>query len=163
MNSIKSLLLALAVIVASAVLSAAQVTIEVTPAGQPSADEIDDALINEVFTPITDQLNLSATQKLRIASIIRNAITVSDPLFDRLDRLDYQLFKAAMANPADEKRIGELTREEAQLLGQTVTLKSRAKVAVYRVLSPDQRALVAAMLQAKAFGNAGVTNNDEQY
>ena len=76
MKAPKSFLLALAMIMASAGFAAAQSSIEVKPgASRPTTNlinEQDNEIVNEVFSPITGRLNLTAAQKFR--TIIADAV-----------------------------------------------------------------------------------------
>lgn len=72
----KSLFLALSIIAASAGLAAAQVTIEVKPGVQKhpanlTAEQDDNEIVRQVFSPITDQLNLTAEQRAVVADQFR--------------------------------------------------------------------------------------------
>ena len=88
MQAPKLLFLAVTIIAASAGLTAAQVTIDVKPGVPPqtnnAAAEQNDDIVNEVFSPITDRLNLTAGQKFRIANIATATMLQADPLFSSL-------------------------------------------------------------------------------
>ncbi len=70
MNPLKSLLLAISIISGSAGASAAQVIIGVQPKAQEQGNGLNvqrdyNALLQEIFAPITDELNLTNEQKLK--------------------------------------------------------------------------------------------------
>ena len=148
MRIIKSLFFAVSIIVSSAAVDAAQVTIRAEPKTQQQTgtqnNERDySALVREVFAPITDELRLSSEQKLRIVAIVTGAVIRAEPLMDKLDELDDQLNEAALVSPVDETRIRQLSAQEAEVMGEIVAMKARAKAGMYQVLTPQQRALVA--------------------
>jgi hypothetical protein len=139
--------LALAFIVSVGGVSAsAQVIIRVQPnSGEPalnSNNDFDSALVSEVFAPITEQLNLTTQQKLKIAAIVTATMLEADPLMEKLDQLDTQLDEAALAEPFDEARIRELSGRQSELMGQIIAMKTRAKARMYQLLDPEQRAMV---------------------
>lgn len=151
----KLLFLTLSIIAASAGLTAAQVTINVKPGAQQQtanlADEQDDNdIVSSVFSPITDKLNLTAGQKFRIANIATATMLQADPLFQQLDELDDQLSVAAFTGRLDESQIRQLAEKQAALLSQIISLKARAKMSFFRVLTTEQRAVVADQFRARA-------------
>jgi Spy/CpxP family protein refolding chaperone len=161
----KSLFLTLTIIAASAGSSAAQVTIDVKPGVQQqtanSAGEQDDNdIVRNVFSPITDQLNLTAGQKFRIANIATATMLQADPLFQQLDELDDQLSAAAFTGRLDESQIRQLSEKQAALLSQVISMKARAKMSFYRVLTTEQRAIVADQFRLRtAEGSLGSISN----
>jgi hypothetical protein len=101
MNAAKSLFLAGSIIAASAMLTAAQVIIELKPkaAEQPtaaSAEQDPNDLVNEVFSPITGALNLTPNQKFRIANIAAATMLTAEPLFQQLDDLGRSAFRSGL-------------------------------------------------------------------
>jgi Spy/CpxP family protein refolding chaperone len=145
----KTKLLFLASIIAvSAVSGAAQIKIEVKPAPQQQtanidADTEDTDIVHQVFSPITDRLNLTAEQKSRITSIATTTMLLADPLFQQLDELDDQLSAAAFTGRLDESQIRQLSEKQGTVLSQIISMKARAKMSFYRILTAEQRALVA--------------------
>ena len=112
MKALKLLFLALTIIAAGAGLTAAQVTIDIKP-GAPRqtanlAAEEDNDLINEIFSPVTERLNLSASQKFRIANIATATMLQAGPLFQQLDDLEDQLSEAAFTGQLDESKIKQV-------------------------------------------------------
>jgi Spy/CpxP family protein refolding chaperone len=142
----KSILLAIALVTASAIGSSAQV-IDAKRKPQPEISKPDAArdyneLVREVFAPVTDRLNLTNEQKLRIVSIVSGTVLMAEPLFDQLDQLDDQLSTAVLLEVLDEAKIQQLSDREGRVMSQIIGMKARAKAGIYRVLTPDQRALV---------------------
>ena len=161
----KSLFLTLSIITASASFAAAQVIIDVKPGAQQqtanlAGEQDDNDIVHEVFSPITDQLNLTAGQKFRIANIAMDTMLQADPLFQRLDLLDDQLSEAAFTGRLDESQIRQLSEKQAALLSQIIALKARAKMSFYRVLTAEQRAVVADQFRLRsAEGSLGSISN----
>ena len=160
----KSLFLTLSIIAASASFAAAQVIIDVKPGVQQqtanTGEQDNNDIVREVFSPITDQLNLTAGQKFRIANIAMTTMLQADPLFQQLDLLDDQLSEAAFSGRLDESQIRQLSEKQAALLGQIISLKARAKMSFYRVLTVEQRAIVADQFRLRgAEGSLGSISN----
>lgn len=158
MKSVKLLLLAVSIIAANAMMTAAQVVIEVKPkaAVQPTAgvEPDPDALVDEVFSPITAALNLTADQKSRIASIATATMLQAEPLFQRLDELDDQLSAAAFTGRLDELKIRELAERQAVLLSQIIAMKARAKASFNKILTAEQRTVVAEQFRIRKVENS---------
>ncbi len=155
MNPLKSLLLAISIISGSAGASAAQVIIGVQPKAQEQGNGLNvqrdyNALLQEIFAPITDELNLTNEQKLKIAAIVTGTILKADPLYDQLDQLDDQLCDAAFLVTIDETKIRRLADEEGQLMTRIITMKTLAKVRMVQLLTPEQRTLIAQRLGSKS-------------
>ena len=164
MKAPKLLFLALTITAASAGLTAAQVTVDVKPGPtQPTANlfaEQDNDVVNEVFSPITDRLHLTAGQKFRIANIATDTMLRAEPLFQQLDELEDQLSEAAFTGRLNESTITQVAEKQATLLGQIISMKARAKMSFYRVLTAEQRALVAEQFRSRsAEGNIGSISN----
>jgi Spy/CpxP family protein refolding chaperone len=155
MRLAKSLFFAVSIIVSSAAVDAAQITSR-TPSepGQRTANVNDErdyaALIQEVFAPITDELKLTNEQRFRIVSIITGTIFKAEPLMDKLDEFDDQMNEATLVYPIDENRIRELSAREAEVMGQIIAMKARAKAGMYQVLTPQQRALVTGQFRTRS-------------
>lgn len=160
----KSLFLTLTIITASASFAAAQVNTAKPGTQQQTAnlagEQDDNDIVREVFSPITDQLNLTAVQKFRIARIAMDTMLQADPLFQQLDLLDNQLSEAAFAGRLDESQIRQLSERQAALLSQIISMKARAKMNFYRVLTAEQRAVVADQFRLRgAEGSLGSISN----
>jgi Spy/CpxP family protein refolding chaperone len=118
-------------------------------------------VVEEVFAPITNQLNLTNGQKFRVVSIVTGAIFKSDPLMTQLDELDDQIEEVTLAYPVDENRIRQLSGQEAEVMGQIIAIKAHAKANMYQVLTPQQRAMVVDQWRGKvpAEGRLGSISN----
>ena len=159
MKAAKSLFLAASIIAASAMLTAAQVIIELKPkaAEQPTASSAEpnpNDLVNDVFSPITDALNLTPDQKSRIASIATATMLKAEPLFQQIDELDDQLSTAAFTGRLDEVTIRELSEKQAALLSQVIAMKARAKASFNKLLTAEQRAMVAEQFRIRTIENS---------
>lgn len=164
MKALKLLLLALTIIAAAAGLAAAQVTPDIQP-GAPRqtanlAAEEDIDLINEIFSPITERLNLSASQKFRIANIATATMLQAAPLFQQLDDLEDQLSEAAFTGQLEESKIKQVSEKQAAVISDIVSMKARAKMSIYRQLTVEQRAVVADQFRSRAMeGGLGSISN----
>jgi Spy/CpxP family protein refolding chaperone len=166
MRVLKSLVLSATVIVAAAVANSAQVLLKPQPtteqqSGPRDSDQDYAALVEEVFAPITNQLNLTNGQKFRIVSIVTGTMFQADPLMNQLDDLDDQINEVTLAYPVDENRIRQLSTQQAEVMGQIIAMKARARARLYQLLTPPQRALVADQLRARtpAEGRLGAISN----
>ncbi len=164
MKAPKSLFLALSIIAASAGFARAQIKVEVKR-GVPQqatnlASEQDNDIVDAVFSPLTDRLNLTASQKFRIGNIATDTMLQAEPLFQQLDEMEDQLSEAAFTGRLDESTIRQVSEKQATVLGQIISMKARAKISFYRVLTTEQRALVAGQFRSRsAEGNLGSISN----
>ena len=161
-----SLLFAMSIIVSNAVIDAAQVIIRVQPKEEQQTGKQNDerdygALVQEVFAPITNELRLTDEQKFRIVAIITGTVFKAEPLMDKLDELDDQLNEAALFSPVDEPRIRQLSAQEAEVMGEIIAMKARAKSSMYQLLTPQQRSLVANQFRTRPAveGSLGAISN----
>jgi Spy/CpxP family protein refolding chaperone len=153
MKALKSLFLALTITAAGAGLTAAQVTIDRSGVSRQTANvgaEEGNVLIDEIFSPITARLNLSASQKFRIANIATATMIQAEPLFQQLDDLEDQLSEAAFTGRLEESTIKQVSEKQAEVLSQIVAMKARAKLSFYRLLTAEQRAVVADQFRSRA-------------
>jgi hypothetical protein len=164
MKALKLLFLALTIIAAGAGLAAAQVTTDIKPAAPRQtaklAAEEDNDLINEIFSPITERLNLSASQKFRIANIATATMLQAAPLFQQLDDLEDQLSEAAFTGQLEESKIKQVSEKQAAVISEIVSMKARAKMSIYRQLTVEQRVVVADQFRSRAVeGGLGSISN----
>jgi Spy/CpxP family protein refolding chaperone len=158
----RSFLLAAAVVLATAAGATAQTIIQITPNATPqgsqSVSEIaDEDLIHSVFDPLTNALNLTPAQKFRIVTIASATINSTGPLFDQLDELDDQMSFAAFSGALNETKLKELSTRQAAVMAEINASIARAKVNLYKVLTPEQRAMVLA--QYKPSQSLGAISN----
>ncbi len=164
MKAPKLLFLALTIIAASAGLATAQVTVDIRP-GVPRQTtkvdaEQDNDLINEIFSPITERLNLTASQKFRIANIATATMLQAEPLFQELADLDDQLSEAAFTGRLEESTLRQVSEKQAAVMSEIISMKVRAKMSFYRLLTAQQRAVVADQLRTRgAEGSLGSISN----
>ena len=107
------------------------------------------ALIQEVFAPVTDELNLTKEQEFQIIAIITSTEAKSDPLAQKLDDVGQRLVDATLVDSPDEAAINRLSAQEALLLTQIIAMKTRAKASIYQVLTANQRTLVLHQFRGK--------------
>jgi Spy/CpxP family protein refolding chaperone len=108
------------------------------------------ALIQGVFAPITEQLNLTKEQEFRIIAIITATEVKADSLMQELDEVDQQLAQAVLIDAPDEATISGLSSREGVILTQIVQMKVRAHAGIYQLLTPGQRALVSRQFQTSS-------------
>jgi Spy/CpxP family protein refolding chaperone len=155
MRILKPLMLSVALFVLSAAAGSAQDVVRPQfnsdrqgPVRNNERDYAD--LVEGVFAPVTEKLNLTNEQKFRIVSIIAGTIFKADPLLGQLDELDDQINEVTFAYPVDESRIRQLSAQQAEVMGQIIAMKARAKASMYQLLTPQQRAIVADQFRGKA-------------
>jgi Spy/CpxP family protein refolding chaperone len=158
----RSFLLAAMVVLATAAGASAQATIQTTPnsvpRGSQSEREItDEDLIHSLFDPITNSLNLTPKQKFTIVSIAGASMNRTEPLFDQLDELDDQMSIVAFSGALNETRLKELSMRQAVVMAEINATIARAKANFYKVLTPEQRAMILA--QYKSDQSLGAISN----
>jgi Spy/CpxP family protein refolding chaperone len=162
MKSLFLMLAAVSFLAGSTILGAAQnrtTTRNDTDEAQRSPDAPRDytALLREMFAPISDQLNLTKEQQFQMVAIVSGTDAKTASLLHQLEVVDQRLAEATIVDVLDEDAINRLSSEEAQLLTEMIVMKVRAKAAIYRVLMPDQRALITQSVHSKSQvdGNLG--------
>jgi hypothetical protein len=155
MKSLFLMLAAVSLLAGSTILVAAQNprnSSNDTEEAQNSQDNVRDytALIREMFSPISDQLNLTKEQQFQMVAIVSGTEAKTALLLHRLEVVDQRLAEATLVDVLDEPTINRLSSEEAILLTEMITMKARAKAAIYRVLMPDQRTLVTQSFRTKS-------------
>lgn len=149
-----SLLFAVLLLLGSTVVADAQNGAPVRAYGdqqRPSAPSRDyAALIQEVFAPITDELNLAKEQEFQIIAIITGTEAKADPLLQQLEQVEQRIVEVTLVDSPDEGTINRLSSQEALILTQIIALKTRAKASIYQVLTPEQRTVVAQVFRGKS-------------
>jgi Spy/CpxP family protein refolding chaperone len=105
--------------------------------------------INQIFAPVTDKLNLTQEQQFQIVAIITEAEVRADPLLQSLAAADQQLSELSFSGVPDGNRLKELCDREAAILSEIMQLKVRAKAGIIRLLTTEQRAIVAQQFNIK--------------
>src|SRR5215471_19733544 len=105
--------------------------------------------VDQVFAPITDRLNLTQEQQLHIAAIITEAEVRADPLFQSLTVADQRLSELSFFGVLDGDRLKELCDQEAQIVSEIMQLRVLAKAEIIRLLTTEQRAIVAQHFKLK--------------
>ena len=145
MKTMFSLTFVLSLLVGAAVMTVGQDTAR--PSKPQEAATVPDqdytAILREVFAPITAQLSLTKAQESGIVAIIAEVEIRLDPLREELNSLGGQLMDAAMTDTPDERRISLLSARQAQVLTRIISVKVRAFAGVYKLLTPNQRALLS--------------------
>ncbi len=163
MNIRRSFLLAGAVVLLTAAGASAQTAIQTTPNGVSRSSQFDDVsdeeLIHSLFDPVTKALNLTPAQKFTIVTIASASMNSTEPLFDQLDELDDQMSIVAFSGALSETRLKELSMRQAVVMAEINATIARAKANFYKVLTPEQRAMILAQYKSDqslgAISNAG--------
>jgi Spy/CpxP family protein refolding chaperone len=116
-----------------------------------------EALVQDVFAPITEELHLTKEQEFQIIAIITGTEVRVDSLVQQLDEVDQRLADASLIDSPDEATINRLSAAEALLLTQMIAMKARAKGSIYQLLTPEQRTLFSHQFRGKSQleGNLG--------
>jgi len=101
------------------------------------------SLINQVFAPVTGKLNLTQEQQVKIVAIITETEVRADPLLESLAVGAQQLSELSFLGVPDDNRLKELCDQQAQILSEIMQLKVRARAEIIRLLTIEQKAIVA--------------------
>jgi hypothetical protein len=107
------------------------------------------SLINDIFAPVTDKLNLTLEQQFQIIAIVAETEVRAGPLLQSLAATDRQLSELQFAAVPDESRLKEIADQEATILSEFIQMKVRAKAGIYRLLTTEQRAIVVQQFRSK--------------
>ena len=107
------------------------------------------SLINQVFAPVTDKLNLTQEQQFQIVAIITEAEVMTDPLMRSLAVAEQQLSELSFFGVPEGSRLKELCDQEGAIMSEIIQLKVRAKAEIIRLLTTEQRAIVARQFNIK--------------
>jgi len=117
--------------------------------GAPEVPRDYGSLIDELFAPITDKLDLTKEQQFQIIAIITETDVKSDPLIRELANADEQLTAVGFGDLLDEVRIRDLLSQEGMIMTKLIEMKFRAKTTIYQLLTPVQRTLVAQQFRVR--------------
>jgi Spy/CpxP family protein refolding chaperone len=107
------------------------------------------SLVNQVFAPITDKLNLTQEQQFQIVAIITEAEVRADPLLQSLAVAAEQLSELSFSGVPDSNRLKELCDQEAAILSEIMQLKVRARAEIIQLLTTEQRLIVVQQFNIK--------------
>jgi hypothetical protein len=90
-------------------------------------------------------------------AIITETEVRAGPWLQALEQIEQQLTEIAFNGPVNEAKLRKLTNEQGALLSEVIRMRVRAKSNIYRLLTADQRALVAQefRLQSQLEGHLG--------
>src|SRR5262245_9850482 len=100
-------------------------------------------VIGDMFAPVTEKLNLTKEQEFQIVAIVTETEVKSTPLIQALAVADHELSELAFTGQLDDPKITEKSDQEARLLSEMTQMKVRAKLNIFKILTADQRSLVA--------------------
>jgi hypothetical protein len=115
------------------------------------------SLVSEIFAPVTEKLNLTQEQQLQIISIIIETEVRADPLLQTLATIDQQLSELSLSEVLDEDRLKGVSEHQGAIMSEVIQMRIRAKAQIYRLLTPEQKAIVAQQFRRRARldGNLG--------
>lgn len=106
--------------------------------------------VDVLFSPITDQLNLTPAQQAQIESIANAEFARSQTLMRRLSEITAKLDEEQLKETFDEDGVRALAAQAGQALTELTVSKLRVKSKVVALLTPEQRALVEQQLLLRA-------------
>jgi hypothetical protein len=117
------------------------------------------SLIDDIFAPVTEKLNLTQEQRLQIIAIIIETEVNADPLLQTLGVIDQQLSELPLAEVLDENRMKEICEQQSVLMSEVIQMRLRAKGRMFRLLTTEQRAIMTEQFRTKERlnGNSGST------
>src|SRR4030095_7009387 len=80
------------------------------------------SLINEIFAPVTDKLNLTLEQQFQIIAIVAETEVRAGPLLQSLAAADQQLTELSFAAVPDESRLKEISDQEATIFSELIPM-----------------------------------------
>jgi Spy/CpxP family protein refolding chaperone len=118
-------------------------------AQQPSPDDAskNSRLLDALFAPITDRLNLTQEQQAQIESVGVAESARGEALLLRLNRLTAELDEEQSKETFDEDRVRDLAAQAGHVMAEMTVIKLRVKARVFALLTPVQRALVEEQLR----------------
>lgn len=114
-------------------------------------------LIDALFSPITDQLNLTQEQRAQIESIAAPEYARGGALLVRLNRVTAELDEEQSKETFDEDRVRALASQAGQAMAEMTVIKLRVKAKVTALLTPAQRAVVEQQLRLSREQGEGLT------
>ncbi len=114
-------------------------------------------LIDALFSPITDQLNLTQEQRAQIEAIAAPEYARGGALLVRLNRVTAELDEEQSKETFDEDRVRELASQAGQAVAEMTVIKLRVQAKVTALLTPAQRALVGQRLRLSREQGEGLT------
>ena len=163
MQVLASLIFAILLFVISANYTQAQNSSNIPPDQQQQTQGITgerdySTLINSIFSPYTDQINLSKQQQFQIVAIISSEEALAVPVMERLLEVDHLLAEASIEYPIVDAKLEDLSSQEAQILTELISMKIRAKARIFQTLLPPQKAMVQQQIRtAGGQLNGGIT------
>jgi hypothetical protein len=106
-------------------------------------------LIDKIFAPVTEKLNLTQEQQFQIISIIIETEVTVDPLLQSLAKIDQQLSELPLSEVLDENLMKEICERQASIISEVVQMRLRAKARMYRLLTTEQRAIMVQQFRTR--------------
>lgn len=113
-------------------------------------------LLDALFAPITDQLNLTPEQQAQIEAIANAEFVRSEALILRLNEVTAYLDEEQLKETFDEDRVRALAAQGGHVMTEIAVVKLRVKAKVFALLTPEQKALVVQQLRLNRERSEGV-------
>lgn len=114
-------------------------------------------LVNALFDPITDQLNLTPQQLAQLEQIASAEYVRGEALLRRLYEVTAALDEEQLKESFDEDRVRALAAQGGQAVTEMTVIKLRVKARAVALLTPAQKALVEQQLRLNRERGAAVT------
>lgn len=114
-------------------------------------------LLDALFAPITDQLNLTPEQQAQIEAIANAEFVRSEALILRLNEVTAYLDEEQLKETFDEDRVRALAAQGGHVMTEIAVVKLRVKAKVFALLTPEQKALVVQQLRLNRERSGGVS------
>lgn len=114
-------------------------------------------LLDALFAPITDQLNLTPEQQAQIEAIANAEFVRSEALILRLNEVTAYLDEEQLKETFDEDRVRALAAQGGHVMTEIAVVKLRVKAKVFALLTPEQKALVVQQLRLNRERSEGVS------
>jgi Spy/CpxP family protein refolding chaperone len=107
-------------------------------------------IVRRIFSRVATELNLSDAQQTEIKALIKDEFTGAKPLLEKLHENRRQLQAISGDGQFDEARVRAAASEQGQIVTELIVAKERAKAKVLSVLTTEQRARAAELLERLA-------------
>jgi len=97
----------------------------------------------------TRALNLTDDQRTQMKSIMSKEKPTLSPLFKQLGATQSQIRQLSMSDNFDEAKVRDLATQQQQTMTELTVQKARVQSELYQVLTADQKAKLAQMMQER--------------
>jgi Spy/CpxP family protein refolding chaperone len=122
-----------------------------------AADPRPGQLVDSLFAPFTDQLNLTPEQRAQIEAIAAPEYARGEALLLRLNRVTAELDEEQSKETFDEDKVRALASQAGQAMAEMTVIKLRVKARVTALLTPGQKSLVEEQLRLNRERDGGLS------